>query len=90
MPILEIFPDIGENSHEGISDFQISGQSLIKTNCHNSRTSDDIEMNLGPVTKLDKRNKATQKKFSDYVMSANFDVIVNLEQSGNRIPGTYS
>ena len=43
-------PDIGKNSDEGISDFRISAQSLIKENCHNSRISDDIDMNLGPVT----------------------------------------
>ena len=30
----------------------------------------------GPVTKLEKRNKTTSKKIDDYVMSANFDVIV--------------
>ena len=39
-------PDIGQNSDGGISDFRISGQSLIKGNCHNSRTSDDIDMKL--------------------------------------------
>ena len=33
-------------------------------------------MKLVPATKLDKRNKTTSKKFSDDVMSANFDVIV--------------
>ena len=33
-------------------------------------------MKLGPVTKLDKRNKITSKKFDDDVMSKNFDVIV--------------
>ena len=33
-------------------------------------------MKLGPVTKLDKRNKTTSKKFDDDIMSANFDVIV--------------
>ena len=49
-------------------------------------------MKLGPVTKLDKRNKITSKKFDDEVMSANCDVIVifvfltNLEQSGGRNP----
>ena len=58
-------PDIGQNSDRGISDFRISGQSLIKENCHNSRTSDDIDMKLGPVTKLDKRNKTASKKFDD-------------------------
>ena len=33
-------------------------------------------MKLGPVTKLDKRNKTTSKKFDDNVMSENCDVIV--------------
>ena len=69
-------PDIGQNLDGGISDFRISGQSLIKENCHNSRTSDDIDMKLGPVTKLDKRNKTTSKKFDVDVMSENCDVIV--------------
>ena len=33
-------------------------------------------MKLGPVPKLDKRNKTTSKKFDDDVMSENCDVIV--------------
>ena len=33
-------------------------------------------MKLGPVTKLDKRNMITLKKFDDDVISANCDVIV--------------
>ena len=33
-------------------------------------------MKLGPVTKLDKKNKTTSKKFDHDVMSADFDVIV--------------
>ena len=69
--------DIGQNSDEGISDFRISGQSLIKVNCHNSRTSDDdTDMKLGPVTKRDKRNKTTSKKFDGEVISTNCVVIV--------------
>ena len=63
-------PDIGQNSREGISNFRISDQSLIKENCHNSRssrTSDYIDMKLGPVTKFDKRNKTTLKNFDDDV-----------------------
>ena len=32
-------------------------------------------MNLGPVTKFDKKNKITSKKFDDDVMSENYDVI---------------
>ena len=49
-------------------------------------------MNLGPVTKLEKRNKITSKKLDDDVMPENYDVIAifpimdNLEQSGNRFP----
>ena len=68
--------DIGQNSGEGISDFRISGQSLIKVNCHNPRTSDDIDMKLGPVTKRDKRIKTTSKKFDGEVISTNCVVIV--------------
>ena len=33
-------------------------------------------MKLGPVTKLDKKNKKTLKKFDDDVMSVNCDAIV--------------
>ena len=36
--------------------------NFLKGNCHNSRTSDDIDMKLGPVTKRDKTNKTAQKK----------------------------
>ena len=65
--------DIRQNSDGCIPDFQISGQSLIKGNCHNSRYSDDIDMKLAPVTKFDKKNKTTSKKFDDDVMSKNCD-----------------
>ena len=79
----------------GISDlriFWISDQSLIKGNCHNSRTSDNIEMKLGPVTKLHKINKTTSKKkltvtsCQKIVMSLSFfQFMANLEQSRSRI-----
>ena len=69
-------PDTGQNSDRGISDFRISGQSLTKENCHNSRNCDDIDMKLGPETKPHKRNKTISKKFANNVMSGNFDVIV--------------
>ena len=61
-------PDIGQNSDKRIYDFQISGQFLINENCCNSRTTNDIDMKLGPVSKLGKRN--TTKIDSD-VMLAN-------------------
>ena len=70
-------PDIWQNSDGGISDFQISGQSLIIENYHNSRSSNGSQdMNLGPVTKLDKRSMKMSKKFDDDVMLTYCDVIV--------------
>ena len=68
MPTLPQSPDIGQNSDGGISYFRISGQSFIKENCHNSRTNDDIDMKLGPVTKRDKRNKTTSKNDNDVML----------------------
>ena len=69
-------PYIGRISDRGISDFRISGQSIIKGNCDNSRTSDDIDMTLGPINKLDKKNKTTSKKFGDDVKLENCDFLV--------------
>ena len=63
-------PDIGQNVDRGVSDFRISGQSLMKENCHNSTTSDDIDMKLGPVTKLDQRNKTMSKKKNKLTMTS--------------------
>ena len=68
-------PDIGQNSDGGISDLRISGQSLIKENCHNSRTSDDIDMKLGPITELDKRNEVTSKKLT---MTSFWQIVTSL------------
>ena len=38
-------PDIGKDSDKYVSNFWISGQSLRKENCHDSKTSNDIDMN---------------------------------------------
>ena len=87
-------PDIGQNSDGVFPISRISGQSLIKGNYNNSRTSHDIDMKLGPVTKLDKRNKTTLKKFAYDIMLENltslpfFQFTDNLEQSGSRILDT--
>ena len=70
------YPDIGQNSDGGISDFRIFDQCLINESCHNSRTSNYIHIKFGPVTKLDKRNRTTPKKIDDDVMSANCNAIV--------------
>ena len=64
------------NSDGGIPYFRISGQSLLKENCHNSRTSDDIDIKLGAITKLDLRNKITSKYLYVDVMSKKYDGIV--------------
>ena len=91
IPYLPQSPDIGQNSDEGISDFRISGQSLIKRNCQNSWTSNDIGMKLGPETKLDKKNKTTSKNLTmtscrKIVTSLSFfRYATNLEQPGSRI-----
>ena len=66
---------IGQNSDGDNFDFRISGQSLINQNCHNSRTSNDIAMKLGPVIKTDKRITTRSKKIDDDVISANYIVI---------------
>ena len=64
----------------------------MKENCHNSRTSADIDMKLPPVTKLDKRNKTTSKNVTltscrKIVTSLSFfGILANLEQFGGRIP----
>ena len=86
---------IGQNSDEGISDFRISGQSLIKENSHNSRTNDDIDMKLGPVTKPYKGNKSTSRKLMmtsclQIVTSLSFfQFMANLELCGSIIPDAY-
>ena len=74
------------NTQTGYFLFSDSGQSVMKENCHNSRNSDDIDMKLGPVTKLDKRNKIKSKKYYKIVTSLSFfGFLANLEQSGGRI-----
>ena len=53
-------PDIRQKSDKGISNFWISGRSLIKENCHNSRTRNDTDMNIGQANKLENRNKTSK------------------------------
>ena len=83
--------DIGQNPDGGISDFRIFSQSFINENCHNSRSSHDTDMKLGLVTKLDKRNTATSKKFDEtsYRQVATslsfFQFMTYLQPSGIRI-----
>ena len=39
-------PDIEQSLDGSISNFQVSGKSLINENCDNSRTNDDNDMKL--------------------------------------------
>ena len=59
IPNLHQCPDFGKRADGDISDAWISDQSLINENCHNSRTSHDIDMKLEPVTKLNNTNTTT-------------------------------
>ena len=83
-------PYIGQNLGEGISEFQISGQSLMNKNCHNSRSSNDIDMKLGPVTKLDKKNTTTSKILHGNIMAANHNVKFDLEETGGQVPDAWA
>ena len=65
-------------------------ESLIKKNFHNSRTSNDIDMECGPVTQLYKRNTATMMPCQQIVTSLSiFRCVANLEQCGSQIPGAW-
>ena len=49
----------------GISDILISGQSLTNENCHNSGTSNYIDMKLGPVKYTWQEKRQRHSHFSD-------------------------
>ena len=57
-----------------ISEFLVN--PLKTKNCYNSKTSHEINMELGPVPKLDRKNTKTSDKFDDDVISGSCDVIV--------------
>ena len=75
---------------------QNSGQSFIKENCHNSRTSNDIGVKFGPVTKINKRsmvplNKLTVKSCQKFVISLPFlQFMANLDQYRSHILDAWS
>ena len=56
-----------------ISQFLVN---LFKINYHNSRTGNDIDMKIGPMTAHHKRNKTMSNKIDNDFILANFDVIV--------------
>ena len=76
------------NSDEVTSNFRLSG--------HNSKTSKEIDVKLGPVTKLDKRNMETSKNLSmtscQQIVTSflSFKFIANLGKFGSQIPDAWS
>ena len=62
-----------------ISEFLVNP---YKENCHNSRTSNDTDMKLGPATKINRKNTTTLKKIDDDVMSTYCDFIVAFPMYG--------
>ena len=77
-PIIEnlvLYPDTVQNSDGGYYIFQISSQSFSNKNCHNSRTSNDFEMKLRPVTKYDNRNRPIIQKSNHDVILINYNVL---------------
>ena len=64
--------------------------------CHSFGTNNDIDIKLGPVTKLDTRKPVASRQSHDYVIWTNYDVIVifsimaDLEQSESQIPDALS
>ena len=67
--------DIIQTGAISISGFLVN--SLMNKICHNSRTSNDTEMNLRPLYKIEKKiHTLDPKVFDDEVMVTNHDVIV--------------
>ena len=62
--------EFGQNL-DGGTDFWIFGQSFIKENCLDSRASNDIDIKLGPVNNLDKKNTAMSKNVDDDIILEN-------------------
>ena len=71
-------------------------EQKLNKNCHNSRTSNDVDFKLGPVTKLDKRNTIRSINFtmtSDQQILKSlsfFQFMANLGQSRSRILDAWS
>ena len=74
IPNLSQSQDIGQNSNGSFSGFRISLKTKVFIKflnfCH------DIDVKLGAVTKIDKRNTALSREIEDDVMSTNCSAIV--------------
>ena len=81
-------PDVGQNSDGGISDFRISGQSIINENCHNYRTIHDIDMKLNLARETRQLHKSLTLALCQQILSSMsfFQLMVNSQSPGSRIP----
>ena len=86
----------GSIRYRPVYNFQTSGQSFINKNCHNCRTSHDLDLKLGLVTKPDKRNTVMSKKLMMTLCRKMvtslcfFQFMAILQSSGSRIPESWS
>ena len=51
-------------------------KSFLSKNGYNPRTSNNTDIKLGPLTKIDKINMTTSKHFNNDLVSASYDVII--------------
>ena len=51
-------------------------KSFMNKNGYNSRASNNTDIKLRPLTKLDKRNMTTSKHYNNDFVSASYDVII--------------
>ena len=65
IPNLPHYSDIEHNSDGCIFNIRNSGQTLTNKNCKKTRASNNIDMKLAPVTKLDKKTTTTLKRIDD-------------------------
>lgn len=69
-------PQVVDKTHTGPFNPDFLVILLINKSCLNSRTSYDIDINLGPLSKLDvkSRNSMISKNFGSDIMSINYHV----------------
>ena len=80
-----------KNSDKGIPISEFLVKFFLNKNCQNSRASNDVDMKLGPVNKLNKRKTATLKNLmttscQQIMTSPSFlQFMADLEHSRSRI-----
>ena len=76
IPNLIQSPDIAQNLDRGISNFRISCQASINENCHDSITSNVIDMKLDKRTKIGRRNTSRSNNLKNADINKTKGVLV--------------